>query len=62
MQFMILSLDIYETSPYMADVRISIGCFRSQRLKTLKQIMPTSIGSWLRNAAFRSPKTLFETR
>ncbi len=29
----------------MADVRISIGFLCSQRLKTLKQIMPASIGS-----------------
>ena len=35
----------------MADVRISIGCFNNHKLNTLKQIMPASMGNWLRNAA-----------
>jgi hypothetical protein len=30
---------------HIADVRISIGCFNSHRLKTLKRIMPNSIGN-----------------
>lgn len=30
---------------YMADVRISIGCFSSHRLKMLKAIMATSMGN-----------------
>ena len=30
---------------YIADVLISIGCFNSHKLKTLKQIMPISIGT-----------------
>lgn len=30
---------------HIADVRISIGCFNNHRLNTLKQIIPTSMGS-----------------
>ena len=30
---------------HMADVRISIGCLSNQRLNTLKQIIPTSMGN-----------------
>lgn len=30
---------------YMAEVRISIGCFNNHKLNTLKQIIPTSMGS-----------------
>jgi hypothetical protein len=40
-------------------VRITIGCFNSQRLNTLKQII---IGNWLNKAALRSPKIEIETR
>lgn len=45
-------------SRHMALVRISMGCLSSQRLNTLKAIMPTSIGSWLRNATLWLPKML----
>ncbi len=34
-----------ETVDYIADVRISIGCLSSHKLKTLKAIIPASIGS-----------------
>ena len=47
---------------YMADVRISIGCFNSHRLNTLKQIIPTSMGNWLRNAARPVPNNLSDVR
>lgn len=43
------------TSVYIADVLISMGCLSSQRLKTLKQIMPASMGNWLRKAAGPEP-------
>lgn len=33
------------TSDDIADVRISIGCLSSHRRKTLKAIIPASIGS-----------------
>ncbi len=45
---------------YMADVRISIGCFSSHRLKTLKQIIPTSMGTWLLKAAREEPNKCSE--
>ena len=47
---------------HMADVRISIGCFNSHRLNTLNAIMPTSIGSWLRNAARPVPNSRSDVR
>lgn len=33
---------------YMAELRISMGCLRSQRLRILKAIMPSRMGNWPR--------------
>ena len=42
---------------YMAEVRISIGCFSSHKLNTLNRIMPAKSGIWLTSALLRLPKT-----
>lgn len=50
----------HQATCYMADVRISMGCFKSHRLNTLKQIIPKSMGSWLRKAALYEPNRRVE--